>query len=76
MYIELFFKIGYVRKIPKGFGMEQAPTQFAVKILCDDYADFNEAGNYFASDADTLMDIVSDLDEDKFRLFTFNRNIY
>ena len=34
--------------------MEQALTQFAVKILCDDYTDFNEAGNYFASDANKI----------------------
>ena len=27
----MFFKIGYVRKIPKGFGMELTLTQIAVE---------------------------------------------
>ena len=43
--------------MPKGFGVEQALTQFAVTILCDDYTGFDEADNYFASDADTMIDL-------------------
>ena len=31
--------------------------------------------NYFAREAD-IMDIVYDLDKDKLRIFTFDRNIY
>ena len=29
--------------------MEQALTQFEVKILCDDSTGFDEVGNYFAT---------------------------
>ena len=32
--------------------------------------------HYFAREADIIIDIVHDLDKDKFRIFTFNRNIY
>ena len=77
MYLDLFIKVGYVYKIPKGFWMEQALTQFAVKLLCDDSTGCDKVDNYFATEADTMIDILYeyDLDEDYFRLFTFNRNI-
>ena len=44
--------------------MEQALTQFVVKILCDDSYGFDEVGNYFATEADTMIDIVYYLDDD------------
>ena len=34
---------------PKGDGIEQELTQFAVLILCDDSAFCDEMGNYFAT---------------------------
>ena len=55
--------------------MKQAPTQFAVKIICDDSTGFDEVDNYFATEADMMIKIVYDFDEDKVRIFTFNRNI-
>ena len=76
MPIELFFKVKYVRRIPKWFGMEQVLTQFAVKICFDDSTDFYEMNNYFASEADITIGIVYYLDKDKFRIFTLSRNIY
>ena len=78
MQLELFFKIRYVCKNPKGFGIEQDLTKFAVKILCGDSSGCNEVDNYFATEADTMMNILFDydLDEDSFRIFTLNRNIY
>ena len=36
----LFLK--YVCGIPKGLGMEHAPTQLAVKVLLDDSSGFDE----------------------------------
>ena len=42
MYMELLYTIEYVSKIPKGFGMEHALTQLAVKILLNDHTGFDE----------------------------------
>ena len=38
--------------------MEQDCTQFAVQILCNDSTGCYEMGNYFATEADTMLDIV------------------
>ena len=42
--------------------MEQGCTQFAVLILCDDSTGCDEMGNYFATEADTMIEIVCDVD--------------
>ena len=58
--------------------MEQELTQFAVLILCDDPTGCDKMGGYFATEADTLIGIVCevDLDKDWFWIFIFNSNIY
>ena len=38
--------------------MEQDYTQFAVLILCHDSTGCDEMGDYFAIEADTMIDIV------------------
>ena len=38
--------------------MEQDCTQFAIPILCHDSSGCDEMGDYFATGADTLIDIV------------------
>ena len=58
MQLELFFKVGYVCTIPKGFGEEQGCTQFAVLIQCHDSTGCVEMGDNFAIEADTMIDIV------------------
>ena len=65
MQLELFFKIGYVCIIPKGFGVEQDLTRFAVKILCDDSTGCDELDNYFATEADTMIGILYEYGLDK-----------
>ena len=57
MQLELFFKVGYVCRILKG-GEEQNCTQFAVLILCHDSTGCDGMGDYFAIEADTMIDIV------------------
>ena len=57
MQLELFFKVGYVCKFPKG-GEKQDFTQFAVLILCHDSTGCDEMGDYFAIEAETMIDIV------------------
>ena len=44
--------------ISHGDWMEQDFTQFAVLILCDYYTGCDEMGDYFAMEADTMIDIV------------------
>ena len=39
-------------------GEEQGCTQFAVLILCHDFTVCDEMGDYFAIEADTMIDIV------------------
>ena len=39
-------------------GVEQDCTQFAVLILCHDSTGCDEMGDYFAIEADTMIDIV------------------
>ena len=41
--------------------MKQDLTQFAVLILCDDSNGCDEMGDYFATEADTMIDIVCDV---------------
>ena len=38
--------------------MEQNCTQFAVLILCHDSTSCDEMGDYFVTEADTMIDIV------------------
>ena len=59
MQLELFFKVGYVclHNSQRG-GEEQDFTQFAVQILCHDSTGCDEMGDYFAIEADTIIDIV------------------
>ena len=44
-------------QFPKG-GEEQDCTQFAVLIQCHDYAGCDEIGDYFAIEADIMIEIV------------------
>ena len=39
-------------------GEEQNCTQFAVLVLCHDCTGCDEIGDYFAIEADTMIDIV------------------
>ena len=57
MQLELFFKVGYVCTIQRG-GEEQDCTQFAVLLHCHDSTGCDEMGDYFAIEADTMIDIV------------------
>ena len=45
--------------------MEQDRTQFAVLILCDDSTRCDEIGNYFATEADSVLDIVCEVNLNK-----------
>ena len=58
MQLELFFKVGYVCTIPKGVERNGGCTQFAVLIQCHDSTGCDEMGDYFAIEADTMIDIV------------------
>ena len=59
MQLKLFFKVGYVCTIPKGVEREeQGCTQFAVLIQGHDSTGCDEIGDYFAIEADTMIDIV------------------
>ena len=42
--------------------MEQDLTQFAVLILCNDCTGCDEMYDYFATEADTMIDIVCEVD--------------
>ena len=57
MQFELFFKIGYACTIPKGVGWVQGLTQ-----LQSYSSGFDEMDDYFATEADTMMDIVCEVD--------------
>ena len=57
MQLELIFKVGYVCTIPKGMKRNNC-TNFAVLILCHDSTGCDEMGDYFAIDADLMIDIV------------------
>ena len=58
MQLELFFKVGYISAHSQSGGVEQDCTQFAVLILCHDSSGCDEMGDYFAIEADTMIDIV------------------
>ena len=58
MQLELFFKVGYVCTIPKGVERKRIVINFAVQILCRDSTGCDEMDNYFAIEADTMIDIV------------------
>ena len=45
----------------QGDGIEQDLTQFAVLILSDDSTGCDELGDYFATDADTIIDNVCEV---------------
>ena len=45
--------------------MEQDLTQFAVPILCDDFTVSDEMDAYFATEADTMIAIVCEVDFNK-----------
>ena len=42
--------------------MEQYLTHLAVSILCDDSTGCDEMDGYFAKEADTMIDIVCEVD--------------
>ena len=58
MQLELFFKVGYVCTISKGVERNRIVLQFAVLILYHDSTGCDEMGDYFAIEADTMIDIV------------------
>ena len=59
MQLELFFKVRYACTISKGEERNRIVLdQFAVLILCHDSTDCDEMGDYFAIEADTMIDIV------------------
>ena len=45
--------------------MEQDLTQFAVLFLCDDSTGCDKMGDYFATEAGTIIDIVCEVDLNK-----------
>ena len=45
--------------------VEQDLTMFAVLIQCDDPTGCDEMGDYFAKDADTIIDMVCEVDLNK-----------
>ena len=45
--------------------MEQDRTQFAVLVLCHDSTDCDEICDYFATEADIMIDIVCEVDLNK-----------
>ena len=53
MQLKLFFKVGYVCTIPKGVERNRV-----VLIQCHDSTGCDEMGDYFAIEADTMIDIV------------------
>ena len=62
MYIELLFKIEYICRIPKGFGMEQVLPQLASKTQLDDSTGFDEKRS--REEGDIMIAIVNHLDKD------------
>ena len=41
--------------------MEQDHTHFAIPVLCDDSTGYYEIGDYFATEADTMIGSEGDL---------------
>ena len=62
----MFFKIGYVYKIPKRGVSRTLLTQLAVEILRDGSTGCDGVDDHFATNANTLIAIVyeDDLDDD------------
>ena len=58
MQLELFFKARICLHTSQRGGEEQDCTQFAVLIQCHDSTGCDEMGDYFAIEADTMIDIV------------------
>ena len=59
MKLELFFKVCYACTISKGEARNRIVLdQFAVLILYHDPTGCDEMGDYFAIEADTMIDIV------------------
>ena len=48
-------------QFPRG-GVELDLTELAVIIICDDSTDCHEMDDYFATEADTMIDIVCEVD--------------
>ena len=48
-------------------GLEDDLTQLAVIILYDDSTCCDEMGDYFATEADTMIDIVCEVDLNKYK---------
>ena len=62
--------------MPKGFRIEQAFTELAVKILFEDSSGFDEMRCIIILLREAeIIDIVYDLDMDKLRRFTLDRKI-
>ena len=57
--------------------VEQDLTQFAVLIHCDDPTGCDKMGDYFAIDADTMIDMVCevDLNEDKLNIYIWSERL-
>ena len=53
--------IGLCLHNSQGGGMEQDYTQFEVLILCDDSTGCDEICDCFATEADTMIDIVCEV---------------
>ena len=72
--VSCYIKVELCR-IPKGIGIEQALTHLEVKILFDDSTYYVDDD---ATEADTMVDVVYEVDSDDkyFLMFTFNKNIY
>ena len=49
--------------------MEQDLTRFEDKILCDDSTGCNEVDNYFATEADKMIDILYEYDLENIYIF-------
>ena len=58
MQLDFFFNVGYISAHSQRGGVEQDCTLFAVLILCHDSTGCDEMGDYFAIEADTMIDIV------------------
>ena len=59
MQLELFFKVGYVCTIPKGVEKNRTVLSLqSVLILCHASTGCDEMGDYFAIEANTIIDIV------------------
>ena len=57
MQLELFFKVGYVCKLPKRVERNRI-VLFAVLKLYHDSTGCDEMGDYFAIEADTMINIL------------------